>query len=58
MAREKKLNKQAASGSANEDYAEGTWDRIQKSRNVAEQTAKIHQARQPLKGQKSEESLN
>lgn len=39
MAWEKKLNKQAASRSATEDYAKRTWDRIQKSKNVAEQTA-------------------
>lgn len=38
MAWEKKLNKQA-SGNENEDYVKCTWDRIQKSRNVAEQTA-------------------
>lgn len=38
MAWEKKLNKQA-SGNANQDYLKCTWDRIQKSRNVAEQTA-------------------
>lgn len=39
MAWEKKPNMQAASGNANEDYAKCMWDRIQKSRNVAEQTA-------------------
>lgn len=39
MAWEKKLNKQAASGSANEDYAKCTWDRTWESRNLAEQTA-------------------
>lgn len=38
MAWEKKLNKQAASRSVNEDYAKFMRDRIQKSRNVAEQT--------------------